>query len=122
MKHFGFQFGVSGGKGRGLSNYVDSADRREKIYSGFPLRGVRRIDRRRLRRIIAAPPKNPLKQSVLCEHFHLLKARQVEFEARVIAMTFALDSTCQATGTKRMLQHMQKCMKHMALIFCFSQF
>ena len=44
---------------------------------------------------------------VLCEHLHLPKARQVEFKARIIAMVFAANSTCQ---TKRMLQQIQKCM------------
>ena len=48
---------------------------------------------------------------VLCEHLHLPKAWQVEFKARIIALTFAVNSTWQATGTKPMLQQMQKCMK-----------
>ena len=33
---------------------------------------------------------------VLCEHLQLPKAQQVEFTARIIAMPFALNSTCLA--------------------------
>ena len=39
-----------------------------------------------------APPPNNLR--VLCEHLHLPKPRQVEFKARIIAMTCAVNSTC----------------------------
>ena len=49
---------------------------------------------------------------ILCEHLHLPRARQVEFKARIIAMTFAVNSTCQA---KRMLQQMRKSMQ---ILFC----
>ena len=43
------------------------------------------------RRTLKNPPRN---LRVLCEHLHLPKAQQVEFTARIIAMTFAVNSTC----------------------------
>ena len=53
--------------------------------------------RKRLRRVIAAPLTNSsCNLRVLCEHLHLPMARQVEFKARTIAMTFAMTSACQA--------------------------
>ena len=33
---------------------------------------------------------------MLCEHLDPLKPRQVEFKARIIATSFAVNSTCQA--------------------------
>ena len=39
-----------------------------------------------------ASPSSNLR--VLCEHLHLPKAQQVEFKARIIAMIFAVNSTC----------------------------
>ena len=75
------------------------------------------MNRRRLRRVIAAPPNNsPSNLRVLCDHLHLPKARQVEVKARIIAMTFAVNSTC---FTKRRLQQMQKSMKQVAQQLCF---
>ena len=53
-------------------------------------------------------PPSPSNLQVLCEHLHLPQARQVELEARMIAMAFAVNSTHQATVTKRMLQQMQQ--------------
>ena len=50
--------------------------------------------RRRLRRVIAAPPNN---LRVLREHLDPPKPRQVEFKAIIIAMTSAVNSTCEAT-------------------------
>ena len=54
--------------------------------------------------------------SVVCEHRHLPKARQVELKARIIAMTAAVKSTSSA---KRMLQQMQAGMTkwHTQLVF-----
>ena len=53
------------------------------------------IYRRRLRRVIAAALKqSPKHLWVLCELFHLPKARQVEVKARIITMTFAVNSAC----------------------------
>ena len=51
-------------------------------------------NRRCLRRVIVAPRSTPpINLRVLFEHLHLPKAWQVEFKARMIAMTFAVNST-----------------------------
>ena len=47
--------------------------------------------RRRLWHVITATPNNaPSNLRVLCDHLQLPKGRQVEFKARIIAMTFAV--------------------------------
>ena len=62
MKHFEFELGVAGGRGRGMSNYADSAETGEKIHARpAPSAGVRRI--------LRATPYRPLAVVVvvLCE-------------------------------------------------------
>ena len=76
--------------------------------------------RRRLRRVIAAPPNNsPSNLWGLCKHLDLPKARQVERKARIVAMTFALNSLC---WTKRMLRQMQMCINKVIQKLCFLRF
>ena len=55
---------------------------------------------------------------VLRDHLYLPEARQVEVKARIITMTFAVNSSC---WTKRMLQQMQNSMKKVtqkSCLFC----
>ena len=56
-------------------------------------------------------PKSNLPSNlrVLCDHLQLPKARQVEFKARIIATTFAVNSACWATHVQTNAEmHTQK--------------
>ena len=59
------------------------------------------------------PPSN---LRVLRDHLYFPEARHVEVKARIITMTFAVNSSC---WTKRMLQQLQKSMKQVTQKSCF---